>query len=118
MPFLKNDAPTEVALIIEDLQLVKAILDEIRNAKSSSSPPSSSSSTLPPVVLTTIQQCNKQLVEFTALLNRFDLSATSRTRLKWNAIKVVLRKDEIERFRRSIEAAKISLLSACQLTAE
>ncbi|KAI9717675.1 MAG: hypothetical protein M1812_004620 [Candelaria pacifica] len=112
-----DDAPAQVADIIEDLHLLQEIINEI-NAASSSSPSLSTSGTPQTVVLKSVEQCNSKLLKLSTLLHGFDLSASSRRRRTWASVKAVLRQDKIERLQRALEAAKISLIPARQLLAE
>ncbi len=110
-----HDAPEQVTDIIEELQLLQEIINQIKDAQSSSSLLASSP---PAVVVKSVEHCNSKLLKLSTLLDGFDLSATSSRRRKWAAVKVVLRKDKVERFRNALEAAKLSLIPARQLVAE
>ncbi|KAI9697800.1 MAG: hypothetical protein M1836_004476 [Candelina mexicana] len=113
-----DDAPAQVSDIIEDLQLLQEIIHQIQHAQLSSSSLSPSPSSPPAVVLKSVEQCNAKLLKLSTLLDGFDLSATSRRRRTWAAVKATIRKDKIESLRGALEAAKISLITARQLLAD
>ncbi|KAI9769317.1 MAG: hypothetical protein M1835_006722 [Candelina submexicana] len=109
-----DDAPAQVSDIIGDLQLLQEIISQIQDAQLSSSSLLPSPSSPPAVVLKSVK-CNAKLLKLSTLLDGFDLSASSRRRRTWAAVKATIRKDKIESLQRALEAAKIFLITARQL---
>ncbi len=103
---LVQDAPQEVKSIVQDLRLLERILDKIRNHELAYGPD--------PELSETLNSCASKVNDLLVIVDQFQLglSSTSRRNRKWSALRVGFRFDTINRFRKSLEEVKSTLILA------
>ncbi|MCJ1388487.1 hypothetical protein MMC18_001334 [Xylographa bjoerkii] len=106
-----QDAPVEVAVILENLRAIQAITDRLARDPDDYSDPDAP-------LHTVLQACSNSVIRLEHLLAEFDLSSASRRKRKWGAIKAVWKKDQLEKFQVLLERTKSSLVLATQLRSE
>ncbi|MCJ1404577.1 hypothetical protein MMC11_007803 [Xylographa trunciseda] len=106
-----QDAPAEVAVILENLQAIQAITERLAKDPDDYSDPRSP-------LYPALQACNNSVSRLETLLAEFDLSNSSRRKRKWAAVKAVWKRDQLERFQVLLERTKSSLVLATQLKSE
>ncbi|MCJ1288454.1 hypothetical protein MMC26_007812 [Xylographa opegraphella] len=106
-----QDAPVEVAVILENLQAIQAITERLAKDPDDYSDPDAP-------LHTVLQTCSKSIVRLEALLADFDISSPSRRKRRWAAVKAVWKRDQLEKFQVLLERTKSSLVLATQLKSE
>ena len=106
-----QDAPQDIRDIVKELQIILDVIKEIENDEWISKLESHS------IIQTAAESCLDKVQSLYDFVGRFGSQGASsgRVRRTWSSIKVVLQKDKIENFKRSIEATKSTLTMVLSL---
>lgn len=105
--FMKSveDAPKSILDTVEDLRVLQIIIEQIEYDKNASPTQLASAVEI-------LAHCKRKMQIMELLLGDLGLKSCSKRRRTWASIKAVLRKEEIEAFRSSLESAKATLILA------
>lgn len=99
-----EDAPNEVRTIVQDLKLLERVLNDIQHEEQLHG--------LDPLTDNILRNCTSKANHLLALVNQFasgDESKNWRSR-KWVAVKVTFQSGRLDKFRRSLEEMKTTLI--------
>jgi sulfite reductase beta subunit-like hemoprotein len=100
-----QEAPAEISSLFEDLEALSLVLAEVQ---------STPTRTLDKSSKRVLESCSAKVSQLSTrlLAASLELGSQSRTKRKWAAFKITLKKPEIESLRRSLEQAKSTLIIA------
>ncbi|MCJ1404906.1 hypothetical protein MMC11_008132 [Xylographa trunciseda] len=107
-----KETPVDVSTVVQDLKLLAAILHQIElNEQKYGQDPE---------VTDVLKSCIAKVDTLRNLVEELEPGFASKHRLqrKWNALKAVLKNDKVEKFRKSLEETKTTMLLARSLSQE
>ena len=107
-----KEAPADISTVVQDLKLLAAILRQIESDEQKYGQA--------PEVTDVLKSCMAKVDTLRNLVEELEPGFASKHRLqrKWSALKAVLKNDKVEKFRRSLEETKTTMLLARSLSQE
>jgi outer membrane lipopolysaccharide assembly protein LptE/RlpB len=101
-----QDAPAEISFLFEDLEALSLVLTQVQSTAPNGSLDESTNKVL--------ENCKTKVLQLSTKVSKanLELGSQSRTKRKWAAFKITLKKPEIESLRKFIEQAKSTLIIA------